>query len=817
MNNIPSTYYSLLNKQKPLDEILDSIFHQIQLIKQNKFLNSKNINFELEFRLLNNYSNINFEEFVNQKSCSYMEYLYNENQNTKYRIICNSQYKSNESSISNINREIDNKNNEGIANKENILISNNDNKLESELYKYLQKIEDKEITHTLNDKIEYTKKLTVMTAYYFIFKIALNIEIYLENENIIEFLNDNTIINRNVGKKCIEYIILNYNEPILKKRRSFIVNNDVRLDVTYFNEQSHLELDFSNNIYHDRLDMINIVHDMLKIIDSSLFVIDYLFLLLPNFEFQKPITPSFDILFNNAKQLVEDTFYISIKADGIRKLLIIINNLMFSLTENFKVEFIDKIENNFQIIMDCEYVNNFFIPFDIIYNDGDLRKRKYSERIEILNSLKFNLFGKNVLKKDIKIGNSFEDIQKFIISEKENIPNDGIVITSSTSLYYENFKVYKIKTLNTVDIEFNGKYFLAKEIKIKKNLLKMSLDQFKKICALFNEFKKINKNNKNKYIYRKKIDIVDCVPYQKKLVKYECVKIKNIPFIIEYDLDNNKFIKIRNDKLSSNSINTFNSILLASYQKININIFNKESNVLMRKYHNIIKYNILKNFKGKLLDIGTGVGGDIHKWENFNKIFCIEPDIKKIEVLNERISKSNLKSKISIIQNKIQNIKLTETFDIATCFFTLNDFTYSDIYEMLENIKDNINGNFIILFFDNDAVTDDIVSHSITYKKCISNINNNINIILDKTEPTYMISLLRYYHKECENIMYVNIKDSNIINHYESSISSKKVIDIFYEFNFKLLNKNYTVDFPLLDLNQIKYTSYLKIMEFTNL
>jgi len=817
---IPTSNYLSLKKQQPLNELLESIFTQIDLIKHNKFFNSKNVNFELEFRLRNKYINLNFEEYINNNSFNYLEYLYKDNQSTKYRIICDSQYISSKTTVYDKNMEVD-INNDNTNIKENI-ISNKSNyineKLESKLYKFIEDNAEKEITDTINNKIEYTKKLTIMTTYYFIFKIALNVEISLETENIINYFNNNTELNEYLIKKYKEWTILKYVEPVLKKRRSFIIHDDVRLDITYFNEQSQLEIDFSNNIYHNRIDMIKIIHSMIKQFDSSIFISDYLFMILPNFEFQKPITPSFDTLFNNAKKLVEDKFFISTKTDGVRKLLIIINNLMFSMNENFKVEFVREIENNFHIIMDCEYIKDIYIPFDIIYYDTDLRQKKYFERINILNTLNFELFGKIVFKKNIKIGNSFNDIQKFITTEiNDEIPNDGVIITNSTSSYFENLKVYKIKTKNTVDIEFNGKYFLSKDVKIDKNLLKITLNEFKNICVLYNKFKKEKSNKNYDYYYRKHVEIIDCVPYPKKVINYYGVKIKKIPFIIEFDLENNEFVKVRDDKMSSNSINTFNSVLLASYQKINIDIFNPKNNILMRKYHNIIKNNILKNFKGKLLDIGSGNGGDVHKWSHFNKIICVEPDHKKIEILNQRVSKSPIKSRITIIQNKIQNVKLDDKFDIATCFFALNDFIYSDICEMLNNIKDNIYGNFIIIFFDNDIIKDNIESKSIIYKKCITKVNDKICNVIEKTSPTYIISLLRYFHKECENIMYVNINESNITNHYECSLSSNKVINIFNEYDFKFV-KQYSIDvFPFLDVNQVKYSSYIKIIEFTNL
>ena len=85
------------------------------------------------------------------------------------------------------------------------------------------------------------------------------------------------------------------------------------------------------------------------------------------------------------------------------------------------------------------------------------------------------------------------------------------------------------------------------------------------------------------------MDIVNDVPINKKIVYYQQVREKKFPFIIEFNLDTKKFVKVRKDKPTSNSINTFNSILLASFQKVNVDLFSEVSNILMKKYHNIVK------------------------------------------------------------------------------------------------------------------------------------------------------------------------------------------------------------------------------------
>ena len=83
---------------------------------------------------------------------------------------------------------------------------------------------------------------------------------------------------------------------------------------------------------------------------------------------------------------------------------------------------------------------------------------------------------------------------------------------------------------------------------------------------------------------------------------------------------------------------------------------------------------------------------------------------------------------------------------------------------------------------------------------------NQFNDIIDKTSYIYLLSSLRYAHSECDNIMYINITDSYVINHYECAINSTRVKEIFLKYGFKILNE-YNVDiFPFLDKSQISYT-----------
>jgi hypothetical protein len=62
-------------------------------------------------------------------------------------------------------------------------------------------------------------------------------------------------------------------------------------------------------------------------------------------------------------------------------------------------------------------------------------------------------------------------------------------------------------------------------------------------------------------------------------------------------MDKQVFEKERYDKLTSNSLNIFNSIILTSFQWINIEIFSTDSNTLLPKYHKRMKQSIFNQYK----------------------------------------------------------------------------------------------------------------------------------------------------------------------------------------------------------------------------
>jgi len=76
-----------------------------------------------------------------------------------------------------------------------------------------------------------------------------------------------------------------------------------------------------------------------------------------------------DTVFDIADDLVKNSFFVAPQTGGLHRLvIIIINYLMFSVSENFEVEYMGRINSDLHLVFNCEFVNDIFILFDILYH-----------------------------------------------------------------------------------------------------------------------------------------------------------------------------------------------------------------------------------------------------------------------------------------------------------------------------------------------------------------------------------------------------------------------------------------------------------------
>lgn len=188
------------------------------------------------------------------------------------------------------------------------------------------------------------------------------------------------------------------------------------------------------------------------------------------------------------------------------------------------------------------------------------------------------------------------------------------------------------------------------------------------------------------------------------------------------------------------------------------NIQNEDSFYNMKKYHNNIKRELIKKYvnnKDKVIDLGCGKGGDMHKWINTNvkyvKGYDINNDyLKEAEERYEKIKKEK-KINTNIIYKCIDLSKYiidteNEKVNVIGCNFALHYFFENEntFNTFIKSIKNNlkINGYFIGTIFDGLSVYN--IFNNYEYKKFeelfkIENINiKNINNLFGNKIKVYL-------------------------------------------------------------------------------
>jgi SAM-dependent methyltransferase len=139
----------------------------------------------------------------------------------------------------------------------------------------------------------------------------------------------------------------------------------------------------------------------------------------------------------------------------------------------------------------------------------------------------------------------------------------------------------------------------------------------------------------------------------------------------------------------------------------------------MSRYHNRIKNKILSNVRGKkVLDIGSGRGGDVSKWKEALHVYAVEPNPEYIEELERRIEIQGLKHKVTVIQaygqdyEKISKV-IEDQVDIVTMMLSMTFFWQDEeiLKALVETIDRNLKDGGMIGFMTMDGDTVEEVFH----------------------------------------------------------------------------------------------------------
>jgi len=193
--------------------------------------------------------------------------------------------------------------------------------------------------------------------------------------------------------------------------------------------------------------------------------------------------------------------------------------------------------------------------------------------------------------------------------------------------------------------------------------------------------------------------------------------------IIEFrwDFDREMFVPVmaRLDKQKPNRMEIAKDDYSDIFDPITQETLEGKNFRLMRKYHNSIKRNLFTKVKSGqyLLDIGSGRGGDVYSWKNFEKIVAVEPDSDHIVELRRRLETQGISDRVRIVQAGGEDaVKITravksfigEKVDVVSMMFSLTFFWKNErmlnglVQTIDANLKDN--GDIIFTTMDGDTV-----------------------------------------------------------------------------------------------------------------
>ncbi len=437
--------------------------------------------------------------------------------------------------------------------------------------------------------------------------------------------------------------------------------------------------------------------------------------------FQKPETMTIDILSNISKYM--DCCAVTPKVDGIRKFIIVANDRVYSLGIMKDVKHLGLIHSNYsllskpaylesreytlcmsecpsEIILDCEYVKatDSYYVFDIAVHDGKYYgNASFKERQQKVEELLSDLSTQTkIYAKPYKEFDSFDSLKS--LYEEFSLHTQGVRVYDMDGLIFVDRRqeyidpVYKWKSHNTIDLELladtrnrniyaytcDGK---SVDIQIENPLFVLNSNTVANIAELDEREETYNENTGN----------------SERVVKAGVWELS-------YDDESKKLsvMRYRPDKPQGNNWSIVQKNL---YSSVPGTIFSGRGFYLMRKYHNKVKKQMIitaKDKKAKILDVGTGQGGDLNKWKRASHVFCVEPSKDATEEMLLRMQQrdTTYPSTIKVINVPLRDLdisQITEKIDIFTLFFCMNQWLDTDWLKLKDVINEKGSKNCRLL------------------------------------------------------------------------------------------------------------------------
>jgi precorrin-6B methylase 2 len=372
-------------------------------------------------------------------------------------------------------------------------------------------------------------------------------------------------------------------------------------------------------------------------------------------------------------------------------------------------------------------VARYFLLYDCLYAQGvSLLKQPLSER--------FGLVGQIELKAGVvPIAGAVNTLVQDFVNDISENP----IVNLNAKMYYplENVEVFyssmrqMLRTLNDLPYKNDGfiftpggVYLPAGQLARRKGENSQGLpDILKWKPDILNTFDLLYKNGVfNSLSSEKKIE--PFLPNEistDKIVKFDPTS-KNAepagPFFedLVYEIGWNRrknvyeLHRVRYNKTTPNSTAVARDSLKTAQNAISVETLLGGDLILMRRYHNFEKSLLLNKGKGILLDLGSGAGGDLAKWRTYSHIYAVEPSSENLQKFKERLSKSPIKNKVTLLQGYAQdtaflqkNVPKADTISMmmSATFLFESSQTLQQLLETIDKML-HVGGDFLLTVMD---------------------------------------------------------------------------------------------------------------------
>lgn len=440
------------------------------------------------------------------------------------------------------------------------------------------------------------------------------------------------------------------------------------------------------------------------------------------------------------------------KADGERyHMITIFNGATFLMNRNKELQYIGQ-SNLKDCIIDGELVDKIFYAFDSLFiNNVDLTKSNLIIRLEKLgnyvtdmkfSNMKIKVTTKTFYYKEddtfykIKNGKKIKHLSNTDMTNigelsyrlwKNRSSNfkyelDGLIFTPILKNYF-NYEIFKWKPVDTVDFHIKKIDNTTIQLSIAghgtdgvyKHLPFSGYDKKGSFYSMSKLIRTKSEPIQNKMFHDTNIS-KDLREGKLKLEKKIMNKFSDNS-IVEFKFNSKLLtfvpLKERKDKKFANGIATINDIWESLKNPIKIQDIKLSSfRSCIRPFHNEIKNSLIQSYmkKKRILDIGFGAGGDIHKYSKARVKEIVGLDIVDTQyTLPSFIKFIKVSGDTYDIKDILAKNKIKSGFDVINIQFAVHYFFRNDnvLNNLINNFKENlvVNGKIVMTLLDGNKVT----------------------------------------------------------------------------------------------------------------